>query len=99
MAVLAWPGNAVKVWSTGSGQIEAAIEVKNASAGDSLDVGVGGGSGGNIFQRIYGVTGLVTGGTAVLYASASPTFTGTVITIPAGPSASVILITVVGISV
>jgi len=96
MALLAWPGNATKVWSVGSGQLEACIELKNVSATDTIDVGP---SGGNLFQKIYGVTGLVTGGTAAQYASASPTFTGTVITIPTGPSGSTILITVVGISV
>lgn len=95
MAVLVGPGNAVKVWSVGAGLLQAVIELKNVNSGDTLDLGA---PGINLFQRIYGAGLLATSG-ASFGGTATATFVGTVITIPAGQTGVTALLTVLGVAV
>jgi hypothetical protein len=80
-------GQATAVYNDGSCEHTTLLSVKNVTAGDTLNVG----SWFSVVKR----AGLVSAtGTTI----ANVTFTGTVLTIPAGPASDGVWIIVVGVS-
>jgi len=90
MATLVFPGNARVVWQEGQGATSVLIELKNVTAADTLDIS-------SVVQVILAATLVGTAGPAA-GAAAVASFSGTTVTIPAGPSHSAGLLLVFGVA-